>query len=98
LYPAAVVYACYYQNIKHDRSGALPEPMVRKLRLKLQSIGEIGSRVHRNLLGHCAEVRVSNQLLTGQPGISLNRIFFSNAIRPRTMQKIPMCPNCNLTF
>ena len=97
-HPAAIVFASYNWYNKKGRSGPPPTPLVKKLELKLLSIGPLGARISGNKIGYCAEVHASNKLLSDAPGISLNRIEFGEAIRPRTMQKIAMCANCNKTF
>ena len=51
-----------------------------------------------NFLGCCAEVHAANKLLFKAKYIDVEDIKFSDAIRPRTMQKIKTCKNCKTTF
>lgn len=95
---AAVVIAKHKYYAAKDTSGQPPDPIAINLERKLLTIGDIGERVNGNLIGHCAEVRSSNKFLIIDNTIPLNRIIFSPAMRPRTMQEIPMCNNCRITF
>lgn len=95
---AAVVAASYSGFNKKDTSGYVPDPLSPKLKKSLERLGPIGTRVNGNLLGCCAEQRASNHLILNFPAVPIKRIMFSDAIRPRTMQKIPMCQNCKSTF
>jgi len=98
-YPAVVVGAenSYFKKV--DKSGPIsPNEIVNKLRDKLLSIGNLYSKVNGNTIGCCAEVNAANKVLIKKPYLGLNQIEFSTPIRPRTMQKVPMCKNCNKTF
>jgi len=98
-YSATIIGAgkSYYKRI--DRSGPIsPHNIFHKLKSKLSTIGELYTRHNGNFVGCCAEVNAANQILNKLPHLKLNQINFSNAIGPRTMQKIPTCQNCKLTF
>ncbi|BEV04470.1 hypothetical protein [Chryseobacterium gambrini] len=99
LYPATVIGAQFSYFKKIDKSGPIDSlKIVKKLRNKLISIGELYSKQNGNTIGCCAEVNVSNQILIKRPNIELSKIKFTKAIRPRTMQEVPRCKNCKLTF
>ncbi len=95
---AAVVVASYSGFDKKDTSGHVPDPLSPKLKRSLELLGPVGTKVNGNLVGCCAEQRASNHLILNFPAVPIKRIIFSEAIRPRTMQKIPMCQNCKSTF
>ncbi|OPC54597.1 hypothetical protein BAY06_12820 [Elizabethkingia anophelis] len=98
-YPASIIGAKYSYFRKIDRSGPIsPNIIVKKLRDQLNNIGELYTKHNGNTLGCCAEINASNQILERRPKIELKSIIFTKAIRPRTMQIIPTCKNCKLTF
>ncbi|MCZ8285895.1 MAG: hypothetical protein O9353_10625, partial [Bacteroidia bacterium] len=93
------VVAGYFQFNKKDTSGHVPDPLSPKLKKLLElSCGKVGTRVNGNIVGCCAEQRASNRLINSYRTVPIKRIKFSEAIRPRTMQKIAMCQNCKSTF
>ena len=69
-----------------------------KLRSKLRELGNLYTHNGINIIGNCAEVNAANQILEVNSSIPLNRIQFSEALRPRTKQIINRCSNCNNTF
>ncbi len=98
-YPATVICASFGSYILIDKSGAVPKLLAPQLQSKLSSLGTIDERCcGGNYLGRCAEVRASNDIFKYNPNISTKRVSFSNAYRPRTMQIIPTCYNCQRTF
>lgn len=99
MYPSVVVGAefSYYKRV--DKSGPInPNILVNTLKNKLGNIGNLFTKVNGNIIGCCAEVNSANQILIKKPFLKLNKIQFSKALRPRTMQEIPQCKNCKLTF
>jgi len=97
-YPAAVVAAIFNLSWFIDETGFPPPPIAIQLLRRLESLGVIGSQLNGNLIGKCAEVGAANKILRTRPTVAANHLTFTNAIRPRTMQKIRMCRNCELTF
>ncbi len=98
-YPAAVICARLNNEVNIDKSGGVPRPMAIQLENSLSALGEIGTRNNGgNFIGRCAEVRASNPLLINHPGNRTGQINFTSAYRPRTMQIIPTCHNCEETF
>lgn len=97
-YPAAVSGAEYLFFQELAKSGYDSTKLYMNLRLRLETIGKLYSRVNKNILGYCAEVNASNKLLNRVPYIRIKDIALSKTLRPRTMQIIPMCENCKLTF
>ncbi len=98
-FPAAVIAAgkSYYKKVA--RSGPiLPHIISDKLRNKLSLLGEMYSRVNGNAIGCCAEVNAANHVISKLPYLKPEDVDFSRAIRPRTMQTVPPCRNCQQTF
>ncbi|MES2654691.1 MAG: hypothetical protein V4620_03830 [Bacteroidota bacterium] len=98
-FPAAIIGAksSYYSSV--DKSGRNnSDVLFGKLRSKLLTIGNLYERHNGYLVGCCAEVQAANKVLFKSPYTNLNAIIFSNAIRPRTMQTIKTCKNCEITF
>lgn len=99
LYPATIIGAQFSYFKKIEKSGPIDcLKIVKKLRKKLLTIGELYSRQNGNTIGCCSEINASNQILTKRPNTELTKIKFTKAIRPRTMQEVPRCKNCKLTF
>jgi hypothetical protein len=98
-YPSVVVGAEYSYFKKVDKSGPIsPNIIVKTLRNKLLDLGELYTKVNGNCIGCCAEVNSANQILIRRPFVALREISFSKPIRPRTMQEVPVCLNCRITF
>jgi len=99
IYPAAVILANHGSETNIDKSGHVPNNLSPQLKVKLGVLGILGKRSKfGNFIGSCAEIRASNKILNNNPTLSTNRIIFSNAYRPRTMQIVPKCQNCQRTF
>lgn len=98
-YPAAVVGA-EKSNIKRVSQSCpvCPSILVNSLRNRLGALGELYSKANGNMVGCCAEVNAANSVLTCRSYLKPNEIKFSKALRPRTMQVVPMCKNCQKTF
>ena len=98
-YPAAIIGAGKSNVKKVDVSQPIsPLILSPKLKRKLMDIGELYTKHNGNILGCCAEVNAANHVVTKRPYLELKEIDFSRAIRPRTMQTVPMCKNCKITF
>lgn len=98
-YPATIISAGYKKSIATDRSRACDASLLHKrLYLKLISQGGLFVRVNGNVLECCSEVNAGNKILQRLSYLNLNQINFSDAIRPRTMQIVRTCRNCNTTF
>ncbi|UUC44030.1 hypothetical protein [Flavobacterium cerinum] len=70
--------------------------------LLLNKLGQIGHESNRtrtpNIIGKCAEVKAFNNLLKRESKLSENNVIFTKAIRPRTLEKILRCENCEKIF
>ena len=99
MYPSVVVGAEFSYFKRVEKSGPInPNILVITLRNNLVKIGDLYTKVNGNTIGCCAEVNSANQILIKRPFLKLDQIEFSKALRPRTMQEIPKCNNCKLTF
>ncbi|MFD1015718.1 hypothetical protein [Winogradskyella rapida] len=98
-YPAAVVAAIFNLSWFIDETGFPPPPIAIQLKRRLETrLGTIGNLRNGNRIGKCAEVGAANKILRTRPTVGADRMKFTQAIRPRTMQKVPMCQNCIDTF
>lgn len=98
-YPAAVVAAIFNRSWFIDETGFPPPPIAIQLKRRLETrLGTIGDLRNGNRIGKCAEVGAANKILRTRPTVGADRLKFTKAIRPRTMQKVPMCQNCIDTF
>lgn len=71
-----------------------------KIRICLYKLGKIGEASDKtsNIIGKCAEVKAINNLLKRESNIEIDKVTFTKAIRPRTLEKIPRCNNCITIF
>jgi len=97
-YPASVVGASYLQSFFIDKTGFPPPPLADQLELKLKKLGKLGDLKNGNLIGKCVEESAANKLLRSRKKGKPEEIQFTTALRPRTMQKVPMCKNCHQIF
>lgn len=106
-YPAMAVSCCFkYTPIYHDQSKSTANvDFDRRIESRFEALGGKKGEVVdgcKNVLGRCAEQRAGNLLLQETKEVTatyaLNRIIFSRAYRPRTMQTHPMCYNCERIF
>ena len=65
---------------------------------KLFQIGTPGTKENGNYLGNCAEVHAGDKVLGQCHSMTVDQLCFSHAYRPRTLQIVPYCKNCILTF
>ena len=108
-YPAVAITSylvngdCAKSNFSRE---VFPDSYNEKLTAKLNSLEygkKIGDNRGKTMIGHCAEPHAANQTMNEyHKGYSyypfLSEVYFSEAKRPRTMEKIPTCQNCKDTF
>ncbi len=98
-YVAMVIGAEYSRTKSVNKSKLLcSTDMVKILKNKLKTLGELYTKRYGNTIGCCAEVNAGNDILLKRPYLKLNQISFSTPIRPRTQQKRKVCKNCKQTF
>ncbi|SHG04765.1 hypothetical protein SAMN05444405_12150 [Bacteroides luti] len=76
----------------------LEKLLTTRLKGKLEILGNLAEKRYKNYLGNCGEVHAANKVLKQNDTIAINQLTFSNAYRPRTLQKINYCQNCLDTF
>jgi hypothetical protein len=95
------------QGIKHSSFGTsyqiLPNhKYLKPIRTHLNKLGKIGNTSDitksSNIIGKCAEVKATNNLLKRESNLEVHNVTFTKAIRPRTLEKIPRCKNCITIF
>jgi hypothetical protein len=71
-----------------------------ELLMALSSLGSLGklSKICDNEIGRCAEVKAANNILRRDKKSKISNIEFTQAIRPRTLEKMSRCPNCVTIF
>jgi RHS repeat-associated protein len=97
--PAMVVGAELNGQTAVASSGPPPSVIAPQLEPIVSNLGGIGTRTEAgNVLGCCAEFQAGNKLLLDNPQATSSQVNFTEAIRPRTGQTVPMCDNCKATF
>jgi hypothetical protein len=97
--PATIVGAELNGQTAIATSGSPPSSIAPQLSGVVEELGGIGTKTATgNTVGCCAEFQAGNKLLLENPTASPGSINFTNAIRPRTGQTVPMCENCKTTF
>ncbi|MGL6127557.1 RHS repeat domain-containing protein, partial [Chryseobacterium artocarpi] len=97
--PATIVGAELNGQTTIATSGVPPITIAPQLEGVVSELGGIGTRTPAgNVVGCCAEFQAGNKLLLDNPLASPSQVNFTEAIRPRTGQTIPMCENCKTTF
>lgn len=73
-----------------------------RLKIRLTHLGHVGKPSiitnSKNVIGKCAEVKAANQILRKDKKLDVPAIELTPAIRPRTLEIIPRCPNCVAVF
>lgn len=73
-----------------------------RLKRRLARLGDVGKKSANtnstNVIGKCAEVKAANQILRKSKKLDVPEIELTPAIRPRTLERIPRCPNCVVVF
>ncbi|WP_417940954.1 DUF6443 domain-containing protein [Flavobacterium sp. RS13.1] len=97
--PSVVVGAELNGQTTIASSGAPPTNVAPQLVEATAEIGGVGTKTASgNTVGCCAEFQAANSLLLDNPTATPGQINFTEAVRPRTGQTVPMCENCKTTF
>lgn len=97
--PSVVVGAELEGQTAIASSGAPPTNVAPQLVEATAEMGGVGTKTASgNTIGCCAEFQAANKLLLDNPSATPGQINFTEAIRPRTGQTVPMCENCKTTF
>jgi RHS repeat-associated protein len=99
--PAAVIgaYDPTTGQVAVGVSGPAPAPdaVDPAMLAKADALGGLGAKTGATgAVGSCAEFDAANQLVTA--GSKPEDIQFTDAVRPRTGQTVPMCSNCQTMF
>ena len=99
---ACTVAAKTNKSYSFGTSHRVVESCDSRLRTRLEQLGKIGQPSNvtssSNTIGKCAEVKAANQVLQADQKLEFSKIEFTPAIRPRTLEEVPRCPNCTAVF
>ena len=82
----------------HPPKGTKWNDILRRKMLRLGNIGEHSTRGERNIIGNCAEQHAGNNYMNSYKEKNMENLYFSEAVRPRTMEVYPPCDNCKYIF
>ena len=71
------------------------------LKQELEKLGNIGDRSRigkRYVIGNCAEQHAGNNYMNRFHENNIHHLYFTEAVRPRTMEIFPYCDNCKAVF
>ena len=91
-----------HRGYAHIPQGTKWNHVLRKIIEKLGEIGKTptvkpkGEKIY--ILGNCAEQHAGNNLMNKYNIKDLKSLYFSECIRPRTMEHMPPCYNCRHIF
>ena len=71
------------------------------LKRELLKLGDIGkrSRLGRGyIIGNCAEQHAGNNYMNRFHENNIHHLYFTETVRPRTMEVFPSCDNCKAVF
>ena len=102
-YPA-MASICHDKEYKKMKRGYSHSPKETKwnqiLRKKMEKLASIGKRSRKEpyIVGNCAEQHAGNNYMNKYMEKDLKQLYFSKAVRPRTMQEFDPCENCKYIF
>lgn len=74
----------------------------KEIKFRLDLLGEIGKpsiiTCSDNIIGKCAEIKAANNVMNKENKMTLKKLEFTKAIRPRTQEAMDRCDNCNYVF
>lgn len=100
---ASICHDGHYSNMKRGFSHR-PEGskwvgvLVVRLKTILGRIGEHSIKGKRYIIGNCSEQHAANNYISHYHENDVNNLYFSEAVRPRTMQVYEPCDNCKAIF
>lgn len=99
---ASVCHDGHYVKCKkgyaHSPKGTKWHNILRNALLRLGDIGERSKIGKKYVIGNCAEQHAGNNYMNSYNVNNLNNLYFSEAVRPRTMEVFPPCDNCKSIF
>lgn len=103
----AMATICHDNKRMHFAKGYAHHPKGTKwhgfLKRELLKLGNIGKRPHKNnldkyIIGNCAEQHAGNNYMNRFHENNIHKLYFTEAVRPRTMEIFPYCKNCKAIF
>ena len=101
----AMATICHDIQRKHFAKGYAHHPKGTKwhssLKRELLKLGDIGkrSRLGRGyIIGNCAEQHAGNNYMNRFHENNIHHLYFTETVRPRTMEVFPSCDNCKAVF
>lgn len=86
------------EGFSHHPKGTKWHKVLKK---ELKRLGNIGTRscIDKGyVIGNCAEQHAGNNYMKRFHENHLNNLYFTEAVRPRTMEIFPYCDNCKTVF
>lgn len=100
----AMVTICHDKYCIKRRRGYSHSPKGVKwninLKIIINKLGDIGghSKISPYILGRCSEQISANNYMNYYNEKNINNLYFTESVRPRTMQVFPSCGNCKYIF
>ena len=101
----AMAAVCHDVNHTHFAKGYAHHPKGTKwhliLKRELEKLGNIGERSglgKRYVIGNCAEQHAGNNYMNRFHENDIHRLYFTEIVRPRTMEVFSSCDNCKTIF
>lgn len=91
------VYRKRKQSYSHPPQGTKWNETLKR---KMERLGNIGEKSHLEyyIIGNCAEQHAGNNYMNSYKERDLRKLYFSDTVRPRTMQVFSPCKNCKYIF
>lgn len=101
----AMAVICHNEQHTKFAKGYSHKPQGTKwnsiLKRELKKLGKIGQKSNigkKYIIGNCAEQHAGNNYMNQMHVNKLDDLYFTEAVRPRTMEIFPYCENCKRVF
>lgn len=100
----AMITICHNKSFTQQRRGYSHSPngvnWNTQLKIRITRLGDIGerSKISPYILGRCSEQISANNYMNHYREQNINNLYFTESVRPRTMQVFPSCQNCLSIF
>ena len=91
----------FAKGYSHKPQGTKWHSILKRELEKLEKLGEIGQKSDigkKYIIGNCAEQHAGNNFMNRMHVNKLGDLYFTEAVRPRTMEIFPYCENCKRVF
>ena len=98
---ASICHDGYFQQLARGYSDTpAKEKWADVLNRIMTKLGGIGNKHKgcKNIIGRCAEQHAANKYIRQYNQNHIDKLHFTVAVRPRTMQVYPPCNNCKTIF